>query len=232
MRPACLVFAKAPVPGCVKTRLVPPLSPAAAAGLAAAALRDTVARCREAGPWARLEVHVGGGPDAPEAVAALVPGVLCVPQAEGDLGARLAAAFARTFAGGADPVVVVGSDHPTLPASHLRQAVAALASYDLVLGPSADGGYYAVGLRAWAAPRAPALFEGIPWSSPRTLEETRARAAELGLATSLLSAWYDVDDPETLGRALADAAPDSALRAWAREVGWPSARASAGPSPR
>lgn len=227
MRAACLVFAKAPVPGHVKTRLVPPLSPDAAAGLAVAALRDTLARCREAGPWARLEVHVGGGPGATEAVGALVPGVRCVPQAPGDLGARLAAAFARTFAAGADPVVIVGSDHPTLPASHLRQAVAALARADLALGPSADGGYYAVGLRASAGPRASALFEGIPWSSARTLDETCARAVQLGFAPALLPPWYDVDDPETLDRALADAAPDSALRAWAREAGWP--RAHAGP---
>lgn len=206
-----LVFTKAPVPGGVKTRLVPPLTPEQAARVHTAALRDTVAVARAAVPRDAIEVWVAGDVRAVERVASLVPGVRVDTQSVGDLGARLADAFARSFARGDERVLVVGSDHPTLPMERLSVGFAALAAHPLVLGPSEDGGYYAVGLARRSWPRASGLFEGIPWSSPDVLSATLARAAMLRLRVRLLETWYDLDDAAGLARVARDAAPGSEI---------------------
>lgn len=224
-----LVFAKEPIPGAVKTRLVPPLTPEQAARVYVAALRDTVARAARAVPDAALEVWAavggsgggaggaggagggGGGADAISRIAALFPGRAVRRQTEGGLGARLAGAFTDTFDSGCDRAAVVGSDHPTLPDAHLARAFDALDAADAALGPSDDGGYYAVALTRASWPRARALFDSIPWSSPLVLEVTRERARSLALSVASLPAWYDVDDAQHLDRAFRDAEPGSAL---------------------
>lgn len=212
MRRRWIVFAKAPVAGSVKTRLVPPLTPEQAVRVHAAALRDTVARAERAVADAELEVWVGGtGADAVERIAALVPGRAVRRQGVGDLGARLAGALAVAFEAGCDRVAVIGSDHPTLPAAHLAAILDALDDADAVLGPSDDGGYYAVAVRRAGWPRARALLDGIPWSSPDVLTITRQRARHAALSLAESPVWYDVDDAGDLERAFRDAEPGSAL---------------------
>jgi len=78
------------------------------------------------------------------------------------------------------------------------------------LGPTEDGGYYLLGVSrpAWA------LLEEIPWSTSEVARVTRERAARAGISLAELEAWYDVDDEETLRRALADSNPRSALGTW------------------
>lgn len=152
-------------------------------------------------------------PDPPEAareLAASLPGFEPRRQRGDGLGPRLRHAFGTAFDEGADRVVVVGSDHPTLPTAHIERAFVELDGADAVLGPTSDGGYYAVGLRAPAWPAAGELFEGIPWSTPEVLAATEARGHRLGLELRRLPAWYDVDEPAELERLRRDLEAGSA----------------------
>ncbi len=199
-----LIFGKLPEPGAVKTRLIPQLGPAAAARLYEAFLDDAVDTARGLAD-AVIELWVPRRPNAEPKLAARYPGVSIRWQGRGDLGARMSRAFASSFADGADYVLITGSDHPTLPLEFLERGFAALVAAHLVLGPSHDGGYYAIALRRYAWPRAAGLFQEIPWSTPRVLDRTRARAVELGLCHVELPAWYDVDDADQLTRVACDA---------------------------
>jgi len=207
MTPALAVIAKAPVPGRVKTRLCPPYTRAEAAALAEAALRDTLAAVR-AVRGVRRVVVLDGAPGR-----WLGPGIAVIPQRGGDLGERLAAAFADL--GG--PALVVGMDTPQLEPGHLRRALAALARHDAVLGPALDGGYWGIGL---VAPE-PAVFAGVPMSRPDTCARQRARLRELGLSWEEREPLRDVDDAAS-ARAVAAAIPGSAF---ARALGLVSAAA-------
>lgn len=222
-----LIFTKGPAPGRVKTRLVPPCTPEQAARVHAAALLDTVEGASRGAEGAALELWIAGGPEALAAVARLVPGRRTQAQSEGDLGARLADAFARSFAEGAERVLILGSDHPTLPPERVRAAFRALSRPVVVLGPSRDGGYYAVGLRRESWPAARAIFDGIPWSSPEVLAATATQARRLGFEAALLEEWYDVDDADDLERARRDATPGSALTRLLEEPGFRAIRPGA-----
>jgi hypothetical protein len=192
MTPALLVMAKAPVPGRVKTRLCPPLTPEQAAALALAALEDTLAAVA-ASAAARRVVVLDGEPGA-----WLPAGFEVMPQAGGALGARMAAAFAAV----ATPALMIGSDAPHVTPERLDAGLAALEQHDAVLGPADDGGYWAIGLRQPAA----GVFDGIPMSAPGTAAAQRARLAALGLSVAELAPLRDVDTIED-ARAVAAAAP-------------------------
>lgn len=213
-----MVFGKRPRPGRVKTRLAPALGERAAAALYAAFLDDVLARCRAAGEEPELWLPAPGapeaddgpsdrgkGPDARDGGEADRPlprrrGVAVRRQPDGGLGERLRAAFGAAFREGARRAVVVGSDHPTLPPSHLRRAFGALGDAGACVGPTMDGGYWGVGLRADVWPRASRLFESVPWSTPEVLDTTVARAEEAEVELRRLDGWYDVDDPSDLPR--------------------------------
>jgi uncharacterized protein len=191
---ALIVFARAPLPGRTKTRLIPALGEQGAADLYRCFLLDTLAGAAALGP----RVIVAG--DEAEhlralrdLVATVAPRAELVAQFGDDLGARMLNAF-RLALGASRHAVIVGTDAPTLPRSRLREAFALAPRRDLVLGPCFDGGYYLAGMHA-AQPR---LFEGMSWGGPTVLVDTLARARELGLEVSLLDPWYDVDRPEDL----------------------------------
>lgn len=213
-----MVFGKAPEPGRAKTRLAPTLGEERAAELYRAFLDDAVAVARRV--EAEHELWIPSSPLAGE-VEGRYPDVRVRRQPEGDLGGKLAHAFDTAFAEGVVRAVVTGSDHPTLPASFLDEAFDGLGAHDMVLGPSRDGGYYAVGFRAGAWPRGRALFDGVPWSTPRVLDLTRRRAERLELTRRELPEWYDVDEPEELERLREDveegSATGRALRRMTRE---------------
>ncbi len=189
--PAIGVMAKAPRPGLAKTRLIPALGPEGAAKLARAFLEDSAALARGV-----AETHVVASPDETCAELAALTGLSALPQGEGDLGARIVVAFAALFARGHCPVLLIGADTPTLPRTHLLAALALLAERPdrAVLGPTGDGGYWTVGLSA----PTPALFEGIAWSTPRVLADTRRAAARAGIDIALAPAWDDIDEPADL----------------------------------
>jgi rSAM/selenodomain-associated transferase 1 len=208
-----ILFAKEPRPGQVKTRLSPPLAPEEAAALARAFIEDIAAALGRVACERRVLACAPPGAEA--ALARLAgEGFTCEPQAEGDLGARLEAACERAFAAGAARVVVVGADSPTLPPRLVDEAFEALRAKDVVLGPALDMGYYLVGLRR----PAPALFQGIPWSTREVLPSTLAVAARAGLVLHFLPPWFDVDTPADLEflRVQVEALRQSGDPAWPR----------------
>ncbi len=192
------LFAKYWQPGHVKTRLAADIGEVAASRLSREFLVTLVRRFSAAAERPCLVFH----PDSRRAAFAelaaassLHPWSL-VPQSAGDLGNRLAAFFEGAFAAGAQRVVVIGGDSPTLPAAQLSQAWQALEEHDLVLGPTEDGGYYLVGATAPTPP----IFDHIPWSTPDVWETTVARAATCGRRLAVLPTWYDIDELQDLVR--------------------------------
>jgi rSAM/selenodomain-associated transferase 1 len=115
-------------------------------------------------------------------------------QVDGDLGARMEAAFAHAFAAGARAVVIMGTDCPQLGSDRLAEAFAALAEAELVLGPALDGGYYLIGLTR----PVPELFRGVPWGTAEVCARTLDLASPLALKVAMLGPLADVDRPEDL----------------------------------
>lgn len=191
-RTPVLVFAKPPRPGVAKTRLAPALGSKGAAALATALFEDTWSRVSSL-RWAR-PVLVTPEPDAAEWGTARA--ACRWPQGEGDLGERLARAFARALAGKAAGAIAVGTDSPGVPAALLEAARDALERSDAVLGPCDDGGFYLLALRRCP----PGLLEDLPWSADSTFGRTRERLLERGLSVEILPGWFDVDVPADLVR--------------------------------
>lgn len=195
-----IVFVKAPVPGKVKTRLQIPLSSSQVAKVYEAFVRDTLecARlCGEAAVSIAYEPH----PRRPD-LTWLVDAPAWFRQSEGDLGARLIAAFDGAFRAGSSKVVIIGSDCPELSPDLLSQAFARLDDAQAVLGPAEDGGYYLIGLRS----PMPHLFERMEWSGPAVLKRTLDRLRQRGDNFRLLPIRSDVDtfgDLKALARRLA-----------------------------
>lgn len=194
---ALAVMAKAPRAGKVKTRLQPPLSAEEAAALNVCFLRDTaenIAAVSEGGAHG-LICYTPVGDEA--AFDGLLPeGFELIAQRGDGFGERLLCAAEDILSCGFGAVCLIDSDSPTLPASALREAVAALRTPGkrVVLGPSEDGGYYLIGVKR-AEPR---LFERITWSTERVYAETVGRVSEAGMELVELPRWYDVDDEATL----------------------------------
>jgi hypothetical protein len=191
VRDLLLVFLKEPRPGHTKTRLVPPLSPETAAQLYRLLAEEEVRRTTPvAGEYDRLFCFTP--PEAEEAIARWFPGESLWPQAGGDLGARMAGAFAEGFARGARRVAIIGTDVPWVSRDTVLDAFRALEDHDVCVGPARDGGYYLLSL---GAPR-PGLFQEIAWSTPSVLALTLRKAEGLGLQVASLETLTDLD---TLG---------------------------------
>lgn len=189
-----IVFVKAPVPGRVKTRLCPPLTPEEAADLYRRFVEMTVA-CARTVAGAEVRAAYESSPEFPD--LSWLPGAPPWFAQQGvDLGDRLARAFQAGFDLGAERVAIIGSDSPDLPAIYLERALTDLERSPAVLGPAFDGGYYLVGLSR----PLPDLFRGIPWSTPRVTAATLVTARRLGVEVALLPPWEDVDDAATLQR--------------------------------
>jgi hypothetical protein len=189
-----VVFCRYPVPGRVKTRLIPALGPLGAAELHRRLAERTVALAeRAAGErGADLEVACSGG--SRRAVERwLGRGRRLVPQSGADLGERMASAFRSAFREGVRRVVLVGTDIPGLTNRDMDCALDELRSASLVLGPSRDGGYWLIGLD-----RPAEVFSGVPWGTSEVRARTLALAAGLGLRVRELRPLRDVDRPEDL----------------------------------
>ena len=198
-----LLIAKAPVPGRVKTRLCPPCTPQQAAGLAAAALADTLETLTAAPATHRTLLLSGERFPLPA-------GWRCVPQRGDGLGARLANGFADTAAPGVASVLV-GMDTPQLTAGLLAFAATLLGSFDVdaVLGHAADGGWWGLGLRD---PAAADVLRDVPMSTAETGARTEAALLGRGLRVARLPRLRDVDTwPDAL--AAAETAPNSRFAA-------------------
>jgi len=192
-----IVFAKAPTPGQVKTRLIPALGEVGAAALQRRLILRTL-RAAAAAELGAKELWCAPGPEDPFLCAcAREHGFGLHAQGEGDLGMRMARALESSLAQGM-PGVLIGCDCPVLSAAYLREAAAALnRGEDAVFGPAEDGGYVLVG-----AARSPVgeLFEGISWGTPAVMQATRARLVRGGWRWHELAPVWDVDRPEDLVR--------------------------------
>jgi len=196
------ILAQAPVPGRVKARLADEVGPSVAAEVYWQLGRRVIAAV--AAPGLRTTVWYAPAHEA-AFVREWLEGVGRVelrPQPAGTLGARLTFAFARHFQDGAarsgSGVVIVGTDCPGVDRRLVNEAFTALTRFDLVMGPTLDGGYYLLGLRA----PAPELFHDVRWGTGAVAAQTRARAAALGLRAQLLRPLRDVDtarDARALG---------------------------------
>ena len=189
-----LLFIKAPDPGKVKTRLAVLLGDRAALALYRCFVSDVLAMLARGGY--RLWIFF----DPPEARRRverwLGGGHRLLPQAGDDLGERMANAFRAAFAGGMDGALLIGSDIPDLPNAILDEGLAALAEHDAVLGPAGDGGYYLIGFKSETF--LPAVFAGIPWSTPEVCARTLEILAQAGCRVHLLPRRRDVDSPADL----------------------------------
>jgi len=188
-----LVFLKHPRPGRTKTRLVAVLGEDTAALLYRTLAEEEVRRTAPpAGEYERLFCFTPAEEEA--AIAAWFPGERLWPQPQGDLGQRMAAAFAHGFRQGARRVAVIGTDVPWLSLATVVEAFSVLDGHDVAIGPARDGGYYLLALRE----EQPALFEDIAWSTDGVLAETLARAESLGLRVRLLEPLTDLDTIDEL----------------------------------
>ena len=132
-----------------------------------------------------------------------------VCQATGHLGQRMQAYFEQAFAAGADRVVLIGSDSPTLPLEWIDQAFHALQADDVVLGPAEDGGYYLVGARNSVPP----IFGEMPYSSPQLWTATVDKLQAAHISFACLPTWYDVDETPNLQRLWQELATDEPTEA-------------------
>ena len=207
-----LIFARRPVPGRCKTRLIPALGAVGAAELHTRLLRQALAAA-QAARLGRLELWVDelaaaesdNGTDATADDRAIGPpwpaltaefGARLRRQCGGDLGARMHHALRDALRRSSDGALLIGSDCPALTPDYLRAAAAALGRRDAAFAPVVDGGYALIGLRRAHS----ALFRHMPWGSAAVMAETRRRLRRLGLAHWQGETLWDVDRPEDLTR--------------------------------
>lgn len=201
-RPALFVFAKAPIAGQVKTRLQPAYTATQAAEIAAVLISETVALAvaHWDGP-----IYLSTPPDTTHPLFSELASRYAISlraQQGSDLGARMHEAIAYGVAqhGAA---AVIGCDVPHCPGATLREASERLARGGAVLGPSADGGYYLVGLMQ----ARPELFTGVAWGGADVLATTMTRARAVGVEFEMLTALRDIDTPADLAAAAQTYAP-------------------------
>lgn len=199
MKRVLLTMAKRPAAGQTKTRLAATLSPDQAADLYACFLKDTLVLMQQvASQLADIQLAIAYAPATEKAYFAnLAPDFDLIAQTGSNLGERLAHVSAHYFQQGADQVVMMNSDSPTLPIDYLAAAFQQLTDKaDVTLGPCDDGGYYAIGLQK----PAPQLFREVKMSTSQVVADTVAIAKAHNLSIAMLPTWYDVDDADSLQR--------------------------------
>jgi rSAM/selenodomain-associated transferase 1 len=207
---ALVIFAKAPIPGQVKTRLCPPLTSDEAATLHGSFVLDMLERTKAAVGKLKLpfDRFLACAPSSQLVFFKIMEerqGVQLIDQVGDNLGARMHRTFLTLFERGYHRVLIVGTDVPTLPLDYYKQALTLLDQNDVVLGPALDGGYYLIGLTKPVE----GLFDNIPWSTDRVLQLTRDKADGLGLRSALLPQWRDVDTIDDLASLIEDGERDA-----------------------
>jgi uncharacterized protein len=210
-----VIMAKAPRPGAVKTRLAPSLSPEAVTAFYCCLLDDTLALARS---LSTVEVAIMCPNTDVNELAQLAGGEMSVVAQKGEgLASGLTSVFARFAEGHKRRTIAFNSDSPHLPRAVLEDAFETLAAYDVVVGPTHDGGYYLVGAKA----SHPALFAGDGMGTSSALERLLTRARTLGLSVGFADPFYDIDVADDLTRLAAElrSAPARAPRTarWLRE---------------
>jgi len=190
-----IVFTRYPEPGRAKTRLIPALGAARASELHGEMTAHTLHTIGQLCFTQNVSTEVRfTGAQIEKMVDCVGGGFTCLPQGEGDLGARMHRAMCDALARGAERVMVIGTDCPSLDAATLNEAFKRLSDRDFVVGPSDDGGYYLIGMRCPCK----SLFQGIEWGTTSVLDETLYRAAGESLTKYRLATRSDVDLPENI----------------------------------
>jgi uncharacterized protein len=185
-----LIFAKAPVAGFAKTRLIPALGTQGAASLAQTMLLHTINKALAA-QVGKVELCVDPAPSDPIWHTFNLPkGILWSAQGTGELGIRMARAAQRTTDAG-EAVLLIGTDCPDLSIALLREAAQALAAHDVSIVPTYDGGYCLLGLQRFNAQ----LFNNIPWSTDVVAAQTLQRIKELNWQVKIHPSLHDIDEP-------------------------------------
>jgi rSAM/selenodomain-associated transferase 1 len=190
------VFARAPIPGQAKTRLIPRLGAAGAARLQRQLIERALARARTV-QGARVTLWTTADDADTCALADAARAAVCLQHGH-DLGARMSRAFAETL-DGTRPMLLIGTDCPAQTGADLEAAIQALQRADAVIQPAEDGGYVLIGMRQFH----PVLFEQVAWGSETVLATTREHAAAHRLRLAELPLCWDLDRGEDLDRALA-----------------------------
>ena len=183
-----VVMLKEPAVGRVKTRLARDVGAVRATNFYRTTSRAVLARIGKHGTW---RTELGVTPDSAVASAALPNGFPRRAQGKGDLGARMQRVMDASPPG---PIILIGTDVPSIKSAHIQSAIKALGAHDAVVGPSPDGGYWLVGLKR--RPRVPRAFADVEWSSAATLDQTLANLA--GLNVARIASLPDVDEARDL----------------------------------
>lgn len=201
-------FAKWPQPGRVKTRLIPALGKQGALDAHIRLTLQVLDNLFASGlpVWLYWDRALAEPPQQARTILASADRKLVQQgvQAGENLGDRMTNALADGLLH-ADVAVIVGSDCPSVDADYLHQAVVALQSTDVVLGPSEDGGYVLIGARKTLS----GMLDGIAWGTDQAYRQTVEALANAGLTTTSLATRWDVDEPEDWARFLAASFPDN-----------------------
>ncbi len=193
MSTSLIIFAKSPIPGKVKTRLTPYITPTEAAELYKAFIADIICNAHKL----RCEqITIAYTPANAETAFHGICGqsVSYIPQKGDDLGERMKNAFKHSFNKGSTRTVIIGTDSPTLPLSYIQNAFDALKEVPITIGPTFDGGYYLIGLTE----QNDVIFDGIDWSTSKVFGQTLTKIQAINKQLYVLPPWYDVDTLDDL----------------------------------
>ena len=196
-RHALVIYAKAPVPGTVKTRLCPPLSLEEATALHSSFVMDTIERISKVLGKSLIDHFVACDPSIEHPFFKTLRSkyrIELLQQRGQDLGDRMVGTMQELFTRDYSCVIIIGSDLPTFPTREISRAFRLLDEHDCVLGPCPDGGYYLIGLRQ----QCPDLFSNIPWGTEAVLDRTKEKAVAHNLKLGFTDPCSDVDTPEDL----------------------------------
>lgn len=195
MKKALIIFVKSPLPGKVKTRLQPPLTPCEIVELYKSFIREIISKC---GRLKGIDKFMGCSPTKENIFLKQLTKTYKIGsfnQRGNDLGEKIINAFRDYFKKGYSELVIIGSDSPTIPMDYIKKAFSELKNKDFVFGPCCDGGLYLVGAKGKITPE---IFHNIPWDTSEVLNKTLEKLYSLNIRFSILPFWYDVDTIEDL----------------------------------
>jgi uncharacterized protein len=193
---ALIIFLKYPAPGKVKSRLAHDLGEKRAAEIYRQLAETVVANVTPQAPEHDYEINLSFAPRSSEQqIKAWFPRHrIFSPQQGSDLGERMSNAFLHAFAAGYTKALLIGSDCPDISRTIVGRGFRLLDTYNIVLGPALDGGYYLIGLRR----HEPELFLNMDWGTERVLQQALDKTAASGLTVALLPELRDIDRIEDL----------------------------------